>query len=170
MAAVSISAGRAPGISGGVVEGVDLGGDGGVFVGHDPVGDAGVGEGHLHGAVPEEGGDGFETHPSVDGLGGESVAELVGVDGADPGFLGGGGDDAVHGAAVDGRMLIGEEPMLGSDVVSVVRGPFGQERHQIGVKGNEPVVAELSDRDSEPVGVADQGDGIRVELAQLAGA
>jgi hypothetical protein len=99
-----------------------------------------------------------------------SVAELVGVDRADPGFLGGGRDYAVKGAAVDGRMLIGEEPMLGSDVVAVVRGPFGQERHQIGVEGNEPVVAELSDRDSEPVGVAGQGDGIRVELAQLAGA
>ena len=86
-----------------------------------------------------------------------------------PGLLGGGGDDAVHGAAVDRRMLIGDEPMLGPDVVAVVRGPFGQEHHQIGVQGDEPVVAELSDRDSQPIGVADQGDGIGVELAELAG-
>ena len=89
MAAVSISAGRAAGDAGGVVEGVELvRRPGCVFVGHDPVGDAGVGQGHLHGAVPEEGGDGFEAHAAVDGLGGEGVAELVGVHGVPmPAFL-----------------------------------------------------------------------------------
>ena len=87
MAAVSMSAGRAP-VGGGVVEGVDLGADGCVFVGDDAVGDAGVGEGHLHRAVAEQRGDGFEAHAAVDGLGGEGVAELVGVDVADAGLRG----------------------------------------------------------------------------------
>ena len=50
-----------------------------VFVGDYPVGDAGVDEGHLEGAVSEERGDRFEAHAPVDGLGGEGVAELVGV-------------------------------------------------------------------------------------------
>jgi len=35
----------------------------------------------------EEGSDGFESHAPVDRLGGEGVAELVGVDVADPGSL-----------------------------------------------------------------------------------
>ena len=83
------------------VEGVDVGVDGGVFVGDDSVGDAGVGEGHLHRAVSEQGGDRFEAHAAVDGLGGQRVAQLVGVDVADPGPLGDPGDDAVNGAAVE---------------------------------------------------------------------
>ena len=70
------------------VEVFDLVGDGEVFVGDGAVGDPGVGHGHLEGSVAQEGGDGFEAHPPVDGLGGEGVAELVGVDVADSGLFG----------------------------------------------------------------------------------
>ena len=91
--------------SGGVVERVDLGGDGFVFVGDDSIRDAGVGEGHLHRAVSEQRGDRFEAHPTVDGLGGEGVAQLVGMGVTDPGLLRDGGDDAMHGAPVDGHVV-----------------------------------------------------------------
>ena len=169
MAAVSISAGQRAGGGGGVVEGVDLGGDGFVLVGDDPVGDAGVGQGHLHRAVPEQRGDRFEAHPAVDGLGGEGVAELVGVHVADAGVAGDRGDDAVHGAPVDRGVVIGEEPALGPDVVGVGGGPLGEELDEVGVQGDEAVVAELADRDPQPVGVADLGDGVGGQVAQLAG-
>ena len=86
-----------------------------------------------------------------------------------PGLLGCRGDDAVHGAPVDRRVLIGDQAMLGSDVVAVVGGPFGEQHDEVGVQRDEPVVAELSDRNPQPIGVADQGDGVGVELAQFAG-
>ena len=57
----------------GGVEGFDLVGDGEVFVGDGAVGDPGIGHGHLEGLVAQEGGDGFEAHAPVDGLGGEGV-------------------------------------------------------------------------------------------------
>ena len=106
IAAVSISAGSAPGVAGGVVEHVDLFADGFVFVGDDAIRDAGVDEGHFHGAMSEERGDRFEAHPAVDGLGGEGVAELVGVHVADARrCCAVRGDDAVHGAPIDRRVV-----------------------------------------------------------------
>ena len=98
MAVVSKSAGSRGGLA---VEGVDLGGDGGVLVGDDAVGDAGVGEGHVHGAVAEQRGDRFEAHAAVDGLGGEGVAQLVGVDVADAGARPTRRDDAADVVAVE---------------------------------------------------------------------
>ena len=56
------------------VEGFDLVGDGEVFVGDGAVGEPGIGHGHLEGLVTEEGSNGFEAHPPVDGLGGEGVS------------------------------------------------------------------------------------------------
>ena len=61
-----------------VVEGVDLVGDVVVGVGDGPVGDAGVDEGHPKCLVSQHGGDRFEAHAPVDGLGREGVTELVG--------------------------------------------------------------------------------------------
>ena len=40
---------------------------------------------------------------------------------------------------------------------------------EVGMQRDEAVVAELADGDPQPVGVADQGDGVGGELAQLAG-
>jgi hypothetical protein len=89
-----------------VVEGVDAGLGGGVLVGDGAVGDPGVGEGHAQAAMAEQGGDGFEAHPAVDGLGGQGVAQLVGVDVSEPRGLGDAPDDppdavTVQGPAVD---------------------------------------------------------------------
>ncbi len=56
------------------VKGFDLLGDGEVLVGDGPVGDLGIPQGHVEAAVAEQGGDGFEGHASVDGLGGQRVA------------------------------------------------------------------------------------------------
>lgn len=124
-----------------VVEGIDLGGDGFVLVGDDAVGDAGVREGHLHGAMAEERGDRFEAHASVDGLGSQGVAELVGMDVADAGLAGGGGHDAVHGAPVDRGVVVGEEPALGPDVGGVGSRPLSEELDEVGVQRDAELLA-----------------------------
>ena len=67
------------------VDRVDFVGDGEVLVGDGAAGDLGVAQGHVEAAVSEQGGDGFQAHATVDGLGGEGVAELVRVDVRQPG-------------------------------------------------------------------------------------
>ena len=99
-------AGGAGGELVGVVVGFDCGGDAEVLVGDGAVGDARVGEGHLHRAVSEECCDGFEAHATVDGLGGEGVAELVRVDVSDAGSFGDGGDVAVDAAPVEWSAVV----------------------------------------------------------------
>ena len=80
------------------------------------------------------------------------------------------GDDAVHGVPVERAVVIGDEAALGADVVEVGGGPVGEERDEVGVQRDVAVVAELADRDAEPVAVADLGDGVGGEVAELAGA
>ena len=70
------------------VEGVDLVGDLAVGVGHGGVSDPGVDQGHAQCLVAEHGSDRFEAHAPVDGLGGQGVTGLVGVDVTDPGVAG----------------------------------------------------------------------------------
>ncbi len=48
----------------------------------------------------------IEAQFLVDGLGGESVAQLVRMDGTDKGSLGHGGDVAVHGETVEGTAVV----------------------------------------------------------------
>ncbi len=78
-----------------LIEGVDLRLRGGVLVGHGPVGDAGVHHGHVQAAVAGHRGDRLELHAPVDGLGGEGVPQLVGVNVAQSGCSG----DAAHDSA-----------------------------------------------------------------------
>ena len=88
-----------------------------------------------------------------------------------PAWSADGGDDAVHGAPVD--RVRGDRRCSrrwAADVFGVGGGPLGEEVDEVGVQGDEAVVAELADRDAEPVGVADLGDGVGGELAELAGA
>jgi hypothetical protein len=59
-------------------------------------------------------GDGFEAHPAVDGLGGEGVAQPVGVHGVDAGDGADAGHDPVDGAPVDRGVVIGEQPTGGA--------------------------------------------------------
>jgi hypothetical protein len=73
------------------------------------------------------------------------VSELVGVDGPDPGVDADASDDAVHGPPVDRDVAVSEEPSLRPDVIGVGGGPAGEEGEEVGVQGDEAVVAELPD-------------------------
>ena len=66
------------------VEGFDLVGDGEVLLGAGAVGDPGVTQGHVQAAVAKHRGDCLQGHAAVDGLGGQGVPQLVGVDVAEP--------------------------------------------------------------------------------------
>jgi hypothetical protein len=105
------------------VLGVDTGADGLVFLGDDTVGDERVDEGHLHVAVAEHGGHRLEAHAAVDGLGGEGVAELVGVDVADPGVAGHAFDDAEDHVAVQRAAVVCDEALVADDVSGVGDAP-----------------------------------------------
>ena len=97
------------------------------------------------------------------------MAELVGVDVADACLASRGGDDAADGSAFDRGVVVGDEPTLGPDVLGVGGGTLRQERDEVGVQGDEPVVAQLAHRDAQPVGVADLGDGVGRQPTELAG-
>jgi hypothetical protein len=115
--------------------------------------------------MAEEGGDGFETHPPVDGLGGEGVAELVGVDVADPGLFGDPADHAGDPMPVDAAGPVGEEVTVPADVFPVGLLVGGDVFDQVGVEGDVSVVSEFADWDSQPVTVADLDDRVGVEVA-----
>ena len=69
-----------------------------------------------------------------------------------------------------GCVVVGEEPAGGADVLGVGGGPLGEQVDDFGVEGDHAVVAELADRDAEPVAVgADAGDRVGSELAELGG-
>jgi hypothetical protein len=78
--------------------------------------------------MPEQGGDGLQPHAPVDGLGGEGVAELVGMD-AQAAAAPDAADDAADLVAVDGPALVGGQPLVAADVVEVGGGPGGQQAH-----------------------------------------
>lgn len=54
-------------------------------------------------------------------------------------------------------------------MVEVVRGPGRQQGDEFGVQWDVAVVAELAERDPQPVPVTDEHDGVRVEVGQFAG-
>lgn len=84
-----------------------------VLIGDGAVRDPGAGEGHAHRPVTQQRGDGFETHAAVDRLGGECVAQLVGVDVTDAGALGDGDDMAVLAATVEGLVIVAFDEATG---------------------------------------------------------
>jgi hypothetical protein len=89
----------------------------------------------------------------------------------DPGALADGLHNPVDSPAVEGGVVIGEQSTAGADVLRVGCGPLGEEFDDVWVHGDHAVVAELADRDSEPVAVvADPGDRVGGELAELGGA
>ncbi|HVA75733.1 MAG TPA: hypothetical protein VNF71_14330, partial [Acidimicrobiales bacterium] len=63
--------------------------------------------------MPEQGGDGFEAHASVDGLGGQGVAQLVGVD-PDAGVPPDAFDDPADGVPVEGS-LVRDQTVVAAD-------------------------------------------------------
>jgi hypothetical protein len=66
--------------------------------------------------------------------------------------------------------LIGDQAALGADVVGVVGGPVGDQHDEVGVQRDVAVGAQLADRDAQPVVLADLGDGVGGEVAELSGA
>jgi len=64
--------------------------------------------------MAEERGDGFETHPAVDGLCGEGVAKLVRVDGPDAGAFRDAGDGAMDGASIEWLAVVAFDKTAGS--------------------------------------------------------
>jgi hypothetical protein len=119
--------------------------------------------------VPEEGGDRFEAHAAVDRLGGQGVAQLVGVD-TDAGVAGNSADDSSDKVTVEGAAVVGDETAMVADVVEVGGGPVSEQGDEFGVQGDVAVVAQFADGDAQPVAVADEHDGVGVEVAQLTGA
>ncbi len=121
--------------------------------------------------MAEHRGDGLQGHAAVDGLGGQGVAQLVGVDVPltcrGPGLV----DEPGHGVPVQGlAVLVGDEQLVaGGDV----RGPVGaDELDEVGVQGQVAVLVQLADRDVQPVRIADEHDlnkagPVRIALALL---
>ena len=71
--------------------------------------------------------------------------------------------------AVDRRVVVGHQPLLGPDVVAVGGRPGVQQRDQLGVQRDVPVVVELPDRDPQPIALPDQHHGVGVEITELTG-
>ena len=117
-----------------------------------------------------QGGDGFQPHAAVDRLGGEGVPQPVRVDAGNPG----GAADAVHDPSDQVRGPAGRggrrSDAVAADVVEVSRGPGGEQASAtFGVRRHVAVVAELAQRDAQPVPGADQHHRIGVEIGQYAG-
>src|SRR6185312_5166463 len=150
-------------------ERVDLGADGSVLVGDDAVGDPGVDQGHLHLAVAEQGGDGLQPHAAVDGLGGQRVTEPARVHAGDAGSAADAGDDAADEVPVQRAAVVGDQALVPADVLEVGGGPGGEQLDELGVQRDVTAVAELAQRDAQPVPGADLDDRVGVQAGQLAG-
>ena len=66
--------------------------------------------------------------------------------------------DAADLVAVQGAAVIGSQTAAGADVIGVDGGPRGEERDQLGMQRHVTVVAQLAERDAQPVGRADEDD------------
>jgi hypothetical protein len=89
-------------LTGGIVECLDLLRDGEVLVGDGAVGDPRANTCHGQRPVSKQGGDGLQGHAPVDGLGGQSVSQLVRGDPAESCLLGGLADRGLDAGGVDG--------------------------------------------------------------------
>ena len=65
--------------------------------------------------------------------------------------------------------MVGDQPLVAADVVEVGCGPGGEQLCQLGVQGHVAVVAELAQRDAQPVPGADPHHRIGAGIGQLAG-
>ena len=92
--------------------------------------------------------------------------------GCTPGSAGGPADavnDAADQMPVQGSAAVGDKPLAASYVLEVGGGPAGEQLHQLGVQRHVPVVAELAERDAQPVARADPHDRVGLQVRQLAG-
>ena len=117
--------------------------------------------------MAEQGGDRFQAHAAVDRLGGQGVAELVGVD---VGQAGGGAGPVDHPGdgmpAGRAAVFAGQQQRV---ICGDVPGPVGiDEGDQLGVQGQVAVLAELANRDMQPGPGADEHDGIGAQAGVFA--
>ena len=119
-------------LAGLVVERFDFGGHGEVFVCDGAVSDFGVDHGHGQRFVAEERCYCFEAHAAVDGLGGEGVAELVGVDVADPGGVRGSLNGSVEAFGWDWSTAVAEQ-QVAAQACGALGEPVVEEFFQVGV-------------------------------------
>ena len=84
---------------------------------------------------------------------------------SDPGPAGDGVDPAGHDVAVQRAVLACQQPAGGARPVGLA--VVGEELDEVGVQRDVAVVVQLAERDAQPVGVADDGDGVGFEVAQL---
>jgi hypothetical protein len=138
-------------------KGIDLVGHFVVGVGNGLVSDSGIDQGHAQCFVSQHGGDGFEAHAPLDGLGSEGVPQLVGVHVPDPGSLGDPAEYSGDLVPVQRPASPRDQPV---DIVITVRLVFVEELNQRWVQWDIPVVVKLPDRDSQPVPAGDERDGV----------
>jgi hypothetical protein len=117
--------------------------------------------------MAEHGGDGLQAHAAVDGLGGQGVSELVGVDVGQPGGGAGLVDVAGDGVPV-GRLAVlpGQQQRVGR--VDVAGAVVVDQGDQVRVQRQVAVLAELADRDVQPRPGADLHDRVRAQGGVLA--
>ena len=119
--------------------------------------------------MAEQGGDGLQPHAAVDGLGGQRVAQPVRVHAGNPGGPADAGDDAADEVAVQGAAVVGDQALVVADVLQVGGGPGGEQLDELGVQRDVAVVAELAQRDPQPVPGADLDDRVGVQAGQFPG-
>jgi hypothetical protein len=119
--------------------------------------------------VPEQRGDGLEPHAAVDGPGGQGVPQPVRVHAGHAGGTADSGDDAADDIPVQRSAVVGDQPLAPADVPEAGCCPGCQERDQLGMQRHVPVVAELAERDPQPVAGADLHDCVGFQAGQLAG-
>ena len=92
-----------------------------------------------------------------------------GVHPGDAGRAGDAADDPGDEVPVQRAAVVGDQPLVRADVVEVRGGPGAEQPDEVGVQGHVPVVAELAQRDPQPVPGADLHDRVRVQVRQLPG-
>ena len=91
------------------------------------------------------------------------------MDARDAGGTGDAADDPPDEVPVQRAAVVGDQPLVRADVVEVRGGPGAEQPDEVGVQGHVPVVAELAERDPQPVPGADLHDRVRVQARQLPG-
>jgi len=149
-----------------VVEGFDLCADGEVFVGDGAVGDTGVHEGHPHRSVPQQGGQGFESHAAVDRLGRQCVPEAMGRNMADASRFRGFGDCPIDPALADALAVL-DEQVAAAQAAGSGGDPGVEEILELGMQGDVAVGAQFPQRHVQPVRCPDLHHGIDCEVEEF---
>ena len=117
--------------------------------------------------MAEHRGDRFQAHAAVDGLGGQGVPQLVGVDVGQPGGGAGPVDHPGDGVPVQRPAVLPgqQQRVAGPDVRGAVAVDQGD---QLGVQRQVAVLAELADRDVQPGPGADVHDRVGAQAGVFA--